>query len=156
MTEEQEFYRTIGKIYERCLPALETWAATYGAVVKEVEITREPAMAPGEVAFLWVYADLELSDQQDFKMKAKVVVALSSFLEAKSKADMGTAFRMVMSTFGFGEPNTDFTFHPFIFTDQEPRRFVALLNRKGISVGPGGVNMFTPTGAVVSLAPPKP
>ena len=93
-----------------------------------------------------MFATLEV-EQDSRKRPARVVVAPSRFLEATDRASMETAFEMVFTTFGFGEPDAPAEFVPVIFSDAPPARFLAfLVKEKGIPVGeaplcvtPGGV-----------------
>jgi hypothetical protein len=146
VAESNDIYSAICQIYDSCLPALQSWCADRGLALLELETIRQPDMPDGSIAFLWLFAELEFRDRLGNGQMAKVVVAPWRFLE--NQEDMEKASFMVFSTFGFGNPEFEQDFAPFIFTDSRPTNFISFLRTaKQLEVGKD-VFCVTPDGMV--------
>ena len=144
MTKPNELYTIIGQIYDDCFPIFQSWCNEHQYSIKKQDITREPETEEGEVAFLWIFDELTLSAQSGDTLKLKILTVPYNFLE--SEQEFENAFIMTFTTFGYSDNGIDQNFLPVIFTQAEPKGFLAYLEQKKcIKVG-NGLLVVTPNG----------
>lgn len=134
MKSPDELYAAMGRICDSCIPVLRSWCDERHLTMRERQITRQPNVEAGMIAFLWVFAELQFADEAGSVQNARVVVVPSRFLEGE-REELEKAFGMVLSTFGYGSTEPEQEFVPFVFTEARPSRLLALLDEKGIRAG---------------------